>query len=77
MIKELMEYQTLTSGLKIFAKLASTIVKDKIKKYIEQLKVEASKTPNPYDDMLIYCLEKLIELCDCPEHDKVEQNQNL
>ena len=74
-MKELMEHQALIAGLKLFARLASSIIKDKIKEYLEQLKIDTSKTPNPYDDMLVYCLEKLIDLCDCPEDRRVQQNQ--
>ena len=69
MVKDLLNANMIGLLLNVILKVASKALKVELKKHLAMLKEKASKTDNPYDDMLVMILEQLLELCDC-QNDK-------
>lgn len=69
MVKDLLNANMIGLLLNVILKVASKALKVELKKHLAMLKEKASKTDNPYDDMLVMILEQLLEICDC-QNDK-------
>ena len=69
MVKDLLNANMIGLLLNVILKVASKALKVELKKHLSALKEKASKTDNPYDDMLVMILEQLLEICDC-QNDK-------